>query len=120
MASPNKEKILTEMRTYHTTPFAETLSSDIATALRVKFAVLEDEIIAMLLGLINGKVEFVDYTKQLATFEKEVKSLTTKDTQQKQEKELFTKKILQLIDICKLADDAKFTLRPLRYRKAAR
>lgn len=120
MASPNKEKILTEMRNYHTTPFADELSSETANKLRVKFATLEDEIIAMLLGLINGKVEFVDYASELKTFEKEVLSLKGKDAPQKEEKQLFSQKIIQLIDISKVAEEAKFTLRPLRYRKAAR
>ena len=120
MASPNKEKILVEMRNYHTTPFADKLSSEAANMLRVKFAVLEDEIIAMLLGLINGKVEYNDYSPELTKFEKEVKALAGKDATQKKEKELFTQKIKQLLEISQLAADAKFTLRPLRYRKAVR
>lgn len=120
MASPNKEKILVEMRNYHTTPFADKLSSEAANMLRVKFAALEDEIIAMLLGLINGKVEFADFSTQLKAFEKEIKALVAKDVKQKKEKELFIQKIQQLVEISKLASDAKFTLRPLRYRKAVR
>ncbi len=120
MASADKEKILTELRNYHTTPFEDKLSSDAATVMRVKFATLEDEIIAMILGLINGKVEYSNFDKQLATFKKSVSSLADNSKAEKVEKELFVTKIDQLSEVLKLAEAANFRLRPPRYRKPAK
>ena len=117
MASADKEKILIELRNYHTTPFADVLSSDAMNLMRVKFATLEDEIIAMILGLINGKVEYSSFNKELVVFQTSVNALNEKSEVGKAERALFISKIEQLLEITKLAEAANFRLRPQRFRR---
>lgn len=117
MASADKEKILVELRAYHTTPFADSLSSDAVSVLRHNFADLEDEIVSSILNLVNGKAEYVSYDKQLSDQKKKVVKLT--DIEQ-QEKELFLQKIEQLGAILAAAEQAQFKMRPARFRKPAK
>lgn len=118
MSAANKEKVLVELRKYHTEPFSERLATDRMNQLRAEFGVLEDKIFSMLLGSINSKIPFTDPSRELAVFRRKANLTSSDDSREDNNKKFFLSKIEALKHIIKLAKDLKFTVKIRRHRAA--
>jgi hypothetical protein len=117
MSAIDKEKIFVELRQYHTDSFSDKLSTKEMEELRIEFAELEDNIVTMLLNLVNGKVGYVDYQKELAAFQKKVKVSKTTNPDETKNRIFFSTKIEHLNQILDLARAAIFRLKIPRVAK---
>jgi hypothetical protein len=68
----------------------------------------------MLLGLVNGKSEYVDLSGNLKTFVEEVKPAPKGDKAEVEDRKHFADKTQQLTHILEMAQRASFTVRPPR------
>lgn len=114
MSAIQKEQIYAELRKYHLDEFPETLSNLDMDNLLAEYRILEDEVIAMLLGLVNGKSEYVDLTGSLKTFIDKAKPKPKGNKSEISEREHFVLKSEQLRHILGIAERASFTVRPAR------
>ncbi len=114
MSAIQKEQIYVELREYHLDELPETLSNSDMNDLLKEYRVIEDEIISMLLGLVNGKTEFADMTGPLQTFKSKVQPFIGGDKTEDKDREHLLSKITQLEHILNLAAKASFTIRPPR------
>jgi hypothetical protein len=87
--------------------------------LRVEFAVIEDKIVSMLLGLVNGKIPFTDLSGDLASFRNKVKITRSGNRQEDSNRNFFLAKINSLKNILTFAEQAHFTVKLRRAAKAA-
>ncbi|HAG27291.1 TPA: hypothetical protein DCG61_00690 [Patescibacteria group bacterium] len=120
MNAQGKERIYEKLRDYHVNSFESALSTDKMDKLRVEFAVIEDATVAMLLGLVNGKSEYIDYTEDLKNIKKKSKISPKGNRDEDEDRKFFIEKIDSLEGILNQALDAKFLLRPSRADKAAK
>ena len=119
MSAIDKEKIFVELRKYHTEEFPEKLANEEMQALREEFQIIEDDIVTMLLSLVNGKLGFVDFKKELADFTEKVKVLKTGDRSEDENRNFFLAKIAHLKELLEIAEHAIFKLKVPRVPKAA-
>lgn len=117
MSAKEKESIFVELRQYHLEEFPEVFSSPRMTALHDEYALIEDDAITMLLSLVNGKAEYVDYLENVKGFLVKVKALDSTDQAEKAEQKLFAQKAQLLNNILTLASKGDF---PLRKQKVPR
>lgn len=115
----DKEKIFVELRQYHTDAFDDKLSTKEMDSLREEFVELEDNIVTMLLNLVNGKVGYVDFQKELAVFQKKVKVSKTTDPAETKNRVFFSNKIEHLNQILDIARASIFRLKIPRVAKSA-
>ncbi len=114
MSAFQKEQIYTELRKYHLDEFPDSLSNSDMNDLLNEYRLLEDEIISMLLGLVNGKSEYVDWSKQLQAFITKSKVAPKGDKVEEKDRQHFTSKCEQLAEILAMAEKASFVVRPPR------
>ncbi len=115
MSAIQKELIYTELRKYHLDEFPESFASSDMNRLLVEYRSLEDEVIAMLLGLVNGKSEYLDLSDNLKKFSGVVKQPNDQnDDLEGLERDHFISKAEQLIHILDMAKRGSFTARPTR------
>ena len=114
MSAVQKEQIYVELRQYHLDEFPANLANSDMNDLLDEYRVLEDEIISMLLGLVNGKSEYIDMTAKLKAFSNKAAPSLKGDKTESQDREHFASKIQQLQKIIELAQKASFTVKPLR------
>lgn len=114
MTAVQKEQIFVELRKYHLDEFPESLVNTDMNYLLSEYRALEDEIISMLLGLVNGKSEFVDLSKDLSAFEEKAKPMLKGDKAEESDRKRFLSKIEQLSHILQLASMASFVVKPPR------
>lgn len=113
MSGHQKEVIFVELRQYHLDEFPASLSSPELNLLHEEFKLLEDEVVNMVLGVINGKVEFEDKSNQLNDFGLKLEEVNnTADS--KTDKQLFADKVTHLKKIMEIARKAGFPLRRQR------
>jgi hypothetical protein len=117
MSAIDKEKIFVELRQYHTDAFPDKLSTKEMDSLREDFVELEDNIVTMLLNLVNGKVGYVDFQKELADFQKKVKVSKTTDPAETKNRVFFASKIEHLNQILDIARASIFRLKIPRVAK---
>ncbi len=117
MSSIDKEKIFVELREYHANEFPAKLSSDHMEKMRELFVELEDKVVAMLLSLVNGKLEFVDLTGELDAFLKKVKDNSSTEKDEAVDRKFFESKIDHLKHIMSMAQAAPFKLKIVRGQK---
>lgn len=117
MSAYEKEAIFTELRQYHLNDFPETSKSESYLSVYKQFILLEEEIVNMLLQLVNGKSEYVDYSQKLKKFTDLVANESSSDVEFKQVSQLFFEKCEHLKKILALAADGNF---PLRKQKTPR
>jgi hypothetical protein len=120
MSAIDKEKIFVELRKYHIEQFPDKLVNEDMQTLREEFQVIEDNIVTMLLNLVNGKLGFVDFKKELAEFEGKVKVSKSTDKSEIENRNLFVTKIAQLNDLLLMAEGAIFKLKIPRVAKAVK
>jgi hypothetical protein len=113
MSAIDKEKIYEKLRSYHTDKFPAKMNNQEVETLKDKFSLVEDRIVGMILSLVNGKTEYVDSTKELATFQDALKSMPTSGGDEAN-KSLFASKIDKLVEIMTMAKDSDFQLRKVR------
>lgn len=118
MSAVDKEKIFVELRQYHTEEFADKLSTKAMDSLRQEFSVLEDNIVTMLLNLVNGKAEFVDFAEELNEFKNKAKVTKGTEPTEAADRNFFVAKIDSLNHILDMARAAVFRLRIPRGTKA--
>jgi hypothetical protein len=114
----DKEKIYEELRNYHTNRFPEKIKNPRVNDLRIEFGEMEDSIIGMILSLISGNTEFVDATKELATFEDKLQTVMPTEGNDAN-RNLFATKIKWLGELLVMAKEANFKLRPIRIVRTA-
>jgi hypothetical protein len=114
MTAIQKEQIYVELRKYHLDELPESLSNSGMNELLSEYRELEDEAIAMLLGLVNGKSEYVDLSGHFAAFLEKAKPEPKASKVEKAELLHFADKLDQLDQIIKMAHQASFTMRPPR------
>lgn len=114
MSAAQKEQIYVELRKYHLDEFPEVLSNPAMNDALSEYRTLEDEIISMLLGLVNGKSEYVNVTDDLQSFNSKVKQLPKGNETEINERKHFVDKAAQLEHILNLAQSGSFTVRPPR------
>ncbi len=120
MSAFEKEKIFVELRKYHLEEFPKPLATEQMTTLLTEYKEIEDAIVSMIFGLVNGKTEFVDFRTQLKDFNKKVKPGLTTDKAETSNRELFLSKSFQLSNILDIASGGNFKLRPIRKPKIIR
>lgn len=114
MSAVQKEQIYTELRKYHLDELPESFPNSGMNDLLSEYRNLEDEIIAMLLGLVNGKSEYVDLSNNLNDFIQKAQPLLEGDITETDDRKHFTDKSEQLARILQMAKQASFTIRPPR------
>ncbi len=117
MSASDKEKILTELREYHLDASTEPLATEATNRLKAEFTEIEDKAINMILSYVNGKAEFVDYTKDVEDFEVKVLAQTKDVAAEATDRKYFISKLDQLKNILNTASRATFKLRPPRYTR---
>lgn len=110
MSAYEKEHILTELRQYHLEEFPVFASEELNGFLE-EFRDLEDIIINMLLSLVNGKAEYVDYSSKIDVFEPKLQTAAFQSPEGESAKKLFISKIALLRRFLEIAQSATFTLR---------
>lgn len=120
MSAIDKEKIFVELRKYHADAFPDTLANEEMQNLRKEFQIIEDDIVTMLLSLVNGKLGFVDFKKELAEFEKKAKVSKTTDKIETENRNFFTLKISHLKELLLIAESAIFKLKIPRVPKSVK
>lgn len=114
MTAVQKEQIFTELRKYHLDEFPDSLVNSDMNDLLSEYRELEDQIISMLLGLVNGKSEYQDLSKELEDFLSKAKPVLKGDKAEASDRQHFLSKIEQLEHILKIAAMASFTVKPPR------
>lgn len=117
MSAHQKEAIFTELRQYHLNDFPETSNSDSYSVVHKEFLALEESIINMVLSLVNGKSEYVDYGSKLKQFIEMVERQSITDANFKLVSNTFSEKCAHLQKILELAEAGDF---PLRKQKVPR
>ncbi len=107
MSALNKEKIYEELRNYHANAFPDKFPTEKLDNLRAEFGVIEDEVISMLLGLVNGKRVIVELGDSVTNFQKKLNE---------SEQEVFASKSAQLLDLMAMAKGFDFQLRKVRVK----
>ncbi len=120
MSAFEKEKIFIELRKYHLEGFPKTLSSQEMTSLLVEYKEIEDAIVSMIFGLVNGKTAYVDFSTQLKDFDKKARPGISTNKIETSDRELFLSKSSQLSTIINIAAAGNFKLRPVRNPKIIR
>ena len=120
MSAIDKEKIFVELRKYHTEEFPEKFTTEEMQSLRDDFLIIEEDIVTMLLSLVNGKLGFVDFEKELKDFEGKVKSVKPTSKVEEKDRDFFITKIALLNDLLLIAKNAIFKLKVPRVAKAAK
>lgn len=120
MSAIDKEKIFVELRKYHTEEFPEKMVNENMQTLRDEFEVIEDNIVTMLLSLVNGKLGFVDFEKELADFSKKIKISKSGDRAEDKERTFFLTKIEHLNELLMIAKNAIFKLKVPRVAKVVK
>lgn len=120
MSAIDKEKIFVELRKYHTEQFPDKLASENMQTLRDEFLIIEDNIVTMLLSLVNGKLGFVDFEPELASFQKKVKVTKVSDRKEDDNRNFFLAKIAHLNELLLIAKGAIFKLKVPRVPKVAK
>ncbi len=120
MSLLNKEKIFTLLRGYHENLFPAVFSSEAMRRLRIELEVLEDQITSMALSLVSGKSVFSDSSEELHLFQKKVSILPNGDRKEDQDRNLFSSKISQLLEILSVAKESSFRLKTVRVAKIAK
>ncbi|MDQ3018929.1 MAG: hypothetical protein M3Q64_03600 [bacterium] len=110
MSAGEKEKILIELREYHVEEFSDFSTSEMKDLL-IEFRKIEDSIINMLLSLVNGKSEFVDFSSELDKFEANLNGIPETTEEEKAGKNLFKSKIVRLRNFLAIGSTGTFTLR---------
>ncbi len=120
MSAMDKEKIFVELRKYHTEQFPDKLVNEDMQNLREEFQVIEDDIVTMLLSLVNGKLGFVDFKKELTEFENKVKISKNTTKSEVENRNLFMSKISLLKELLVIAENAVFKLKIPRVPKVVK
>ncbi len=118
MSAAEKENIYVRLRKYHLEQFPDKLATANMDSLRESFVELEDEVITMLVGFVNGKIAFTDMTEDLSAFSKKMKSVPTGDKKEDTDRAMFISKIEQLGEMLSLAQVSNFKLRAPQPAKA--
>lgn len=114
MSALAKEKIFEELRNYHTHQFPAIKSPEMNN-LRTEFGAMEDRIVGMILSTISGRAEFIDFAKELDTFQDKLKRTMPADgNNDETSRNLFASKISQLSEMMALAKESGFKLRPVK------
>ncbi len=113
MSAAKKEQIYVELRQYHLNEFPDFYTDTAINDLLKEYRILEDQAVSMLLGLVNGKSEYTDLTKEFKDFESKI--ILIKDKAQEQDIALFQSKLNNLEQIILLAKSASFVMRPVRH-----
>ncbi len=116
MSAYEKERIFVELREYHLGN-KEDFSSDESKNLAKEFSVFEEKAINMMLGFINGKIEYIDMLDELKTFEKKIAD-AKKGAAEKEDYEYLTSQAGKLKNILEMAGGSSFKVRPQRYRSS--
>lgn len=111
MTAIEKEQIFVELRKYHLEEFPEKFANADMTDLFEEFKELEETIITMLLGLVNGKTGYVDYEADLENFKNKAAISKETDKAEKANRELFISKADLLSHVLKTADRATFMIK---------
>lgn len=120
MKPDSKEKILVELRQYHLDAFPEKLATETMDKYWVEFRLLQDKVISMILGYVERKTVFVDFSAELMTFKNKVTPTNLKDISERNNRKSFATKSEALLRILKMAYEAKFTIQSRRvYGRAA-
>ncbi len=106
MTAVEKEQIFVKLRKYHTDEFPAAFGNDAMNSLLAEFRELEDKIISTMLGAVNGKAEYIDYSDDLKKFSKKIQNDFSGS-----EKEFFEMKINDLSEIMDLAAATTFSLK---------
>src|SRR5688572_20699519 len=120
MSAADKEKIFVELRKYHQDAFSEQMVNEDMNRLRNELENIEDKLVNMILGLVNGKTEFVDMGEDLRNFKKKIKILPSGARQEDGDRKFFKSKVDQLDNILQIASQGTFKLKIPRYPKAVR
>ena len=115
MSAIDKEKVFDELRNYHTQRFPEKIKNPELDSLRREFIEMEDRVVSMILSLVNGKAEFIDPSKELASFQKRLEPISTDAAT----KNIFSEKILKLEGLMAFAKNSDFKLKRIRPNKYA-
>lgn len=113
MSAAKKEQIYVELRKYHLNEFPDSYTDPVINDLLQEYRILEDQAVSMLLGLVNGKTEYTDLTREFLAFEAKIK-LASEQSQTK-DLSLFKTKLNNLEQIIHLAKSASFVMRPVRH-----
>ena len=117
MSAIDKEKIFVELRKYHTEQFPDKLVNEDMQELREEFQVIEDDIVTMLLSLVNGKLAFVDFDKELKSFQNKIKITKAGDRKEDENRQFFQAKITHLQELLEIAKASIFKLKIPRVPK---
>lgn len=120
MTAFEKEQIFVELRKYHLEEFPKSLATEKMSSLLAEYKTIEDGIVSMIFGLVNGKTEFVDFGNQLKSFNKKVEVDTSTDKAEIKDRKLFLSKSAHLSLILNIAAAGTFKLRPIRNPKIIR
>ena len=111
MGAIQKEKIYIELRKYHLEEFPANMSTENMGKKLKEFRDIEDNIINMLLGLVNGKTVFTDFSNELKSFRKKVKVTPTSDRLEDADRNMFNSKAERLSEIMQIAEEIGFELK---------
>ncbi len=120
MTAFEKEQIFVELRKYHLEKFPKSLSTPLMENLLIEFKELEDSIVGMLFGLVNGKTEYVDMGAQVKSISKKIMINPNSDKTEDSDRNLFINKLALLSQILNIAANSTFKLRPQRNTKIIR
>ena len=120
MTAFEKEQIFVELRKYHLDEFPKSLSTPKMQDLFIEYKGIEDKIVSMIFGLVNGKTEFVDLSQDLIIFNKKAKKSSTSDNVSEVDRALFLSKSALLSLFLTISAALTFYLRPFRKPKIIR
>lgn len=114
MTAIQKEQIFVELRKYHLDEFPSTFANDDMKALHDEFLEIEDTVITMLLGLVNGKTEYADLSPDVKKFTDKVAATPAVEKNEVTNKALFLSKAEQISQILKMASLGSFMIKAPR------
>jgi hypothetical protein len=111
MSAIVKEKIFDELRRYHVQTWPKKLATERMQEAKDQLGLIEDKIIGMLMGLVNGRSVFADSTEELEAFRQKLNRPSGYEAEEKNNQAIFTSKIDWLQQILLMAKEPNFQLR---------
>lgn len=103
MIHKNRDNLFALLRAYHTeTVLLKPSNTEFRGTIK-DLSTLEDKIIGMVLGMANGKGEFIDFSQELKEFSEKNQAQPSAIKKEQNQKNMIAKKVEQLQTIVDLA-----------------
>lgn len=114
MSAFDKEKVFVELRKYHLEELPKVLTSPESSGFLEEYKNLEEQIVSMIFGLVNGKAEYIELGPKLTEFMNKTSTLSVAD------QKTLKSKAEHLLEVIQVAKSGDFHLRPQRKPKIIR